>query len=122
MKQRRKYDPDDSETWDMEAMFTAKGGADGSPWIAIECITGPQLPNLHGGYLGLDFYSGTSVGEAQALIELLNKFVSHITFTAQRRREFTGTPGRGERARQARGNITRLSDHRSYRKLHKESH
>ena len=121
MKHRRKYDPDDSETWDMEAMFAGKGHADGSPWIAIECLEGPQLPNLFGGYLGLDFSAGTSVGETQALIGLLNKYVSHVTFTAQRRSEFAGTPGRGERARQARGNVTHLSDHRSRCKLHKES-
>ncbi len=95
----------------MEAMFTGKGHGDGSPWVMVDCLKAPQLPNLYGGYLGLDFYPGTSVGEAQALIELLNKYVSHITFTAQRRLEFEGTPGRGERARQARGNVTRLSDH-----------
>ena len=79
----------------MEAMFTAKGGADGSPWIAIECLKAPQLPNLHGGYLGLDLHPGTSADEARALIELLNKYVSHVTFTAQRRPEFAATPGRG---------------------------
>ncbi len=94
-------------------MFTGKGGADGSPWIAVECLKAPQLPNLHDGYLGLDLYPGTTVGEAEALIGLLNKYVSHVTFTAQRRPEFAGTPGRGERARQARGNVTRLADYRS---------
>ncbi|MCH7928911.1 MAG: hypothetical protein IIA01_00200 [Proteobacteria bacterium] len=122
MKRARKYDPDEFETWDMEVMFAGKGHAGGSPWIAVECLAAPQLPNLYGGILGLDFYPGTSVCEAEALIELMNKYVSHITFTATRQPEFAGTPGRGERARRARGNVTRLSDHRWRRTPHKESH
>ncbi len=62
--------------------------------------------------MGLEFYPGTSVDEAEALIGLLNTYVGHVTFRAQRRPEFAGTPGRGERARQARGNVTRLADYR----------
>ncbi len=115
MKQRRKPDADDFETWDMEAMFTGKGHVDGSPWIMVECLKAPQLPNLYDGFLGLDLFPGTSVGEAEALIGLLNKYVSHITFTAPRRPEFSGTPGRGERVRRARSNVVRLSDHSASR-------
>ena len=110
MGRPRKRDLNDSETWDMEVTFTGKGHVDGSPWIMPECLKAPQLPNLYDGFLGFDLFPGTSIGEAEALIGLLNKYVSHITFTAQRRPEFTGTPGRGERARKARGNVTRLSD------------
>ncbi len=54
MKQRRAPDADDYETWDMQAIFTGKGHADGSPWVAVECLKAPQLPNLRDGYLGLD--------------------------------------------------------------------
>ena len=111
MARPKKYHPDTSETWDMEVMFTGKSHVDGSPWIMPECLNAPVLPNLYDGFLGLDLFPGTSIGEAEALIGLLNKYVSHITFTAQRRPEFAGTPARGERARQARGNVTRLSDH-----------
>ena len=111
MGRPRKRDLDDSETWNMEIVCAGRGHVDGSPWIALECLRAPVLPNLHGGFLGLDLFPGTSIGEAEALIGLLNKYVSHITFTAQRRPEFSGTPGRGERARKARGNVTRLSDY-----------
>ena len=102
MGRPRKRNLDDFETWDMEVTFTCKGHVDGSPWIMPECLKAPQLPNLNDGFLGLDLFPGTSVGEAEALIGRLNKYVSHITFTAQRRPEFAGTPGRGERARKHR--------------------
>ena len=48
VKQRRKYDPD-TETWDMEAMFTGKGGADGSPWVMVDRRRCRMIPWAMGG-------------------------------------------------------------------------
>ena len=46
MKQRRAPDADEYETWDMQAMFTGKGHADGSPWIAVECLKAQAVSHL----------------------------------------------------------------------------
>ena len=46
MKRDGERDPDDFETWDMEAMFAGKGHADGSPARERHSAVGPPEPRL----------------------------------------------------------------------------
>ena len=95
---------DETDTWGMKVTFTLKTPvrAEGTPWLAIEWLSGPPLPILYGGFLGLEFYEGTPLKKVREIAELLDEHIEYISYTGLVRPEFIDQPGRGAVARRKR--------------------
>ena len=91
------------ETWDSMAYFKGSSymtaESPGEAFVVIRTLRGPDLPFQNGGFLGLDFEKGTPRETAREIIELLNKHITHVTFTGPTKPKWVHVPGRGERAR-----------------------
>lgn len=89
------------ETWDMTPHFRGSGYGTGTgkSYIVVETSEGPDLPFQGEGFLGLDFEDDTPIETMREVINLLNRHISRVTFTAPIRPEWAHVPGRGERAK-----------------------
>ena len=96
------------DTWDMEPSFKRSAYASGVPFIAVEVERGEDLPQLGLGFLGFDLREDMTLQEVFALVEMLNRDVTRITYTGPIGGNDGGKPGRGARARAAQGNVVPL--------------
>ncbi len=61
-------------------VFSAKAGADGNPWIALE-PRNKHLSILQKGFLGFDLPPGTTPQRAREIEQFLNDNLTFLTYT-----------------------------------------
>jgi hypothetical protein len=70
-----------SETERESYRFRVKESESGPNWICLESASQNEISALKGGFLGFDLPEGTSLEEAEQLVELLNQKITTISFT-----------------------------------------
>ncbi len=62
--------------------FTVKEYADGTPWIMLELLKGPDLSQLNGGFLGFDLAPGTTYEQAKVLVDAMRETITTTSYTS----------------------------------------
>jgi hypothetical protein len=70
----------------------------GRPFIC-EDGSDETIPHLVGGFIGFDLSPSTTNEQALELLAMMNRHITHLTFTDPVRPEFVDAPGRAGRAR-----------------------
>ena len=84
------------DTWHMVSDFKGSGGpvSTGCHVVLVECLRGPNLPVLREGALSLELEDDVTSGEANDLVQSLNRMVRFMTYTGPVKPEFAGQIGR----------------------------
>jgi hypothetical protein len=92
---------EDSETWDAQISFKGSCYVSGRPFICEDGSDG-TIPHLVGGFIGFDLSPHTTNEEARDLLAMMNRHITHLTFTGPVRPEFIDSPGRAAIAKRSR--------------------